>query len=113
MGLYGIVAVNRNLLFSDFSTLDPMEIIEHPVDGILDLHSFRPAEAASVVEEYLRACAEHDIYEVKIIHGKGKGILRSIVHALLSRHPLVTHFTLDSGPSGWGATIVYIKRGRP
>jgi DNA-nicking Smr family endonuclease len=88
-----------------------MDIIEHPVDGVIDLHTFRPEEAVSVVDEYLRACTEQHIHDVKIIHGKGKGALRSTVHALLSRHPLVADFTLDSGPSGWGATIVYLKKG--
>jgi DNA-nicking Smr family endonuclease len=87
-----------------------MDFIEHPVDGVIDLHTFRPEDAASVVEEYLRACAEQHIYDVKIIHGKGKGALRNTVHALLSRHPLVADFTLDSCPSGWGATIVYLKK---
>ena len=87
-----------------------MDIIEHPVDGVIDLHTFRPEDAASVVEEYLRSCSEQHIHDVKIIHGKGKGALRSTVHALLSRHPLVAGFTLDSGPSGWGATIVRLKR---
>jgi len=88
-----------------------MDIIEHPADGIIDLHTFRPEEAASVVDEYLRACAEQHIHDVKIIHGKGKGALRSTVHALLSRHPLVADFTLDGGPSSWGATLVRLKRG--
>jgi len=87
-----------------------MDIIEHPVDGVIDLHTFRPEEAASVVDEYLRACSEQQIHDVKIIHGKGKGALRSTVHALLSRHPLVADFTLDGGPSGWGATIVHLKK---
>ena len=88
-----------------------MDIIEHPIDGILDLHAFRPKDAASVVDEYLMVCAERHIYEVKIIHGKGKGELRRTVHALLAKHPLVADFTLDSGSSGWGATIVYLKTG--
>jgi DNA-nicking Smr family endonuclease len=87
-----------------------MDIIEYPVDGVIDLHTFRPADAASVVDEYLRSCSERHIQDVKIIHGKGKGALRSTIHALLSRHPLVADFTLDSGPSGWGATVVRLKR---
>jgi DNA-nicking Smr family endonuclease len=87
-----------------------MDIIEHPVDGVIDLHTFRPEEAASVVDEYLMACAEQYIHDLKIIHGKGKGALRDTIHALLSRHPLVADFTLDGGPSGWGATIVHLKK---
>jgi DNA-nicking Smr family endonuclease len=86
------------------------EFVELPIDGFLDLHAFRPEDAASVVDEYLRACLEKGIYEVKIIHGKGKGVLRRTVHALLQKHPLVANFSLDSGPSTWGATIVRLKR---
>ncbi|MBN1105923.1 MAG: Smr/MutS family protein [Deltaproteobacteria bacterium] len=82
---------------------------ELPIDGILDLHTFRPQDVASVVEEYLRACAEKGIPDVKIIHGKGKGALRRTVHAVLERHPLVLDFSLDGGPSGWGATIARMK----
>jgi dsDNA-specific endonuclease/ATPase MutS2 len=66
-----------------------------------------------VVDEYLQACAEKGIFEVRIIHGKGKGELRRTVHALLARHPLVVQFALDSGPSGWGATVVYLKKQLP
>jgi DNA-nicking Smr family endonuclease len=86
------------------------ELIELPIDGSIDLHAFRPEDAASVVDEYLRACLEKGIYEVRIIHGKGKGVLRRTVHSLLQKHPLVANFTLDSGPSTWGATIVRLKR---
>jgi DNA-nicking Smr family endonuclease len=88
-----------------------MEEIHVPIDGLLDLHTFAPGEATSVVEEYLRACLEEGIHEVRIVHGKGKGILRRTVHALLERHPLVVDFHLDSGPSGWGATVVHLRPG--
>jgi DNA-nicking Smr family endonuclease len=91
------------------------DIIHIPVDGVLDLHTFNPREVASLVEEYLSACLEKDIYEVRIIHGKGKGVLRRTVHALLENHPLVLEFKLDTGPSSWGSTTVRLKtkRGRP
>jgi DNA-nicking Smr family endonuclease len=87
----------------------PPDEIELPIEGELDLHTFRPNEAASVVDEYLRACAEKGIYEVRIIHGKGKGALLRTVHSLLQRHPSVMDFGLDTGPSGWGATVVRLK----
>jgi len=86
------------------------EPIQIPIDGILDLHAFAPKDASSVVEEYLRECLEKGIYEVKIIHGKGRGVLRRTIHTLLEKHPKVSHFKLDSGPSSWGATLVYLRR---
>ena len=86
-----------------------MDEIHLPIDGVLDLHMFSPKDATSVVDEYLRACIEKDIYDVRIIHGKGKGVLRRTVHALLERHPDVLEFRIDSGPSSWGATIVRLK----
>ena len=86
-----------------------MEETHIPIDGNLDLHTFSPRDAGSVVEEYLYVCHEKGILDVRIIHGKGRGVLRRTVHALLERHPLVLGFRLDSGPSGWGATIVRLK----
>lgn len=88
-----------------------MDEIRLPIDGILDLHTFAPGDAASVVDEYLRACQEEGIREVRIIHGKGKGVLRRKVHGLLTNHPLVLDFRLDSGPSSWGATLVRLRPG--
>lgn len=89
--------------------IEDHEVIHLPIDGVLDLHAFNPKDVASVVDEYLKACAEKDINEVRIIHGKGKGVLRRTVHALLKKHPLVLDFKLDSGPSSWGASIVRLK----
>ena len=86
------------------------EAIHVPIDGTLDLHMFAPQETDDLVEEYLRACLERGILEVRIIHGKGRGILRRKVHSLLERHPLVEDFRLDGGPSGWGATIARLKK---
>jgi len=80
-----------------------------PIDGVIDLHTFAPHEASDAVDEYLNVCAQKGIPEVKIIHGKGKGILRRTVEAALEKHPLVRSFRQDPGPSGWGATIVFLK----
>ena len=86
------------------------EPIHIPIDGTLDLHMFAPGETGDLVEEYLWACMERGIREVRIIHGKGRGVLRRKVHSLLERHPMVENFRLDSGPSGWGATIARLKK---
>ena len=87
------------------------ETLELPINGILHLHTFDPKDAASVVEEYLEACLERKIYQVRIIHGKGKGVLRRIVESVLRKHPRVEAFGLDSGPSSWGATLVTLRPG--
>lgn len=84
-------------------------IVRISIDGILDLHLFQPRDAASVVDEYLRACLEKGIHDVRIIHGKGKGVLRRTINSLLKDHPLVAGFHLDTGPAGWGATLVHLK----
>jgi DNA-nicking Smr family endonuclease len=84
-----------------------------PIDGTLDLHAFRPADAADLVAEYLEACHRAGIRAVRIVHGKGAGALRRTVEAALRRHPLVAAFrTADEGAGGWGATLVDL-RGRP
>jgi DNA-nicking Smr family endonuclease len=88
--------------------IDP-EPVKIPIDGILDLHTFAPEEVSSLVEEYLRACLKEGIHDVRIIHGKGKGVLRRIVHARLEKDPHVLDFRLDAGPSGWGATLVRLR----
>jgi DNA-nicking Smr family endonuclease len=85
---------------------DIHDVIHIPINGVLDLHTFDPKEVASLVNEYLSACLEKEIYEVRIIHGKGKGVLRRTVHAVLEKHPAVVEIMLDTGPSSWGATIV-------
>ncbi len=87
------------------------EPVSIPIEGVLDLHTFSPKDVFSVVQEYLAACEEKGIFEVRIIHGKGKGVLRRQVHAILEKHPRVVDFGLDPGTSGWGATVVRLTHG--
>lgn len=82
-----------------------------PIDGTLDLHAFRPAEAADLVADWLEACAGAGLVEVRIVHGKGIGALRRTVEAALRRHPLVAGFrTAGEDAGGWGATLVTLRR---
>ena len=88
---------------------DP-ESIELPIDGTLDLHTFHPREVKELVPDYLSACQEKGILQVRIIHGKGTGALRRTVHAVLSRLPIVASFRLGGEGGGeWGATICFLR----
>ena len=83
-----------------------------PVEESLDLHTFSPRDVVSVVEEYLEAAAGKRYREVRLIHGKGKGVQRAAVRALLARHPLVAAFSdAPAEAGGWGATRVTLKPG--
>jgi len=84
--------------------------IEHPINGILDLHTFQPDEVKDLVPEYLAECRKRGILQVRIIHGKGTGTLRRTVRSILDKLPYVESFrTADEGSGGWGATIVTLR----
>jgi DNA-nicking Smr family endonuclease len=86
---------------------EPMQL---PIDGVLDLHTFRPRDVKPLVLDYLVECRARRILRVRIIHGKGIGQLRETVHKLLEKHPDVTEFHLASEHfGGWGATIVHLQ----
>ena len=86
------------------------EPIVLPIDGILDLHAFRPAEIASLIPDYLVECRKRGLIHIRIIHGKGTGTLRRLVHAQLARIDYVTDFRLGDTTSGsWGVTLVTIQ----
>jgi len=83
-----------------------MEPVELPIDGVLDLHTFRPADVKGVVTDYLAECRARGILEVRIIHGKGIGQLRQTVHSILAKHPHVISFALaGEAYGGSGATF--------
>jgi len=91
--------------------MDEEEILDFPIDGVLDLHTFRPGEVKDLIADYLAECQKRGILSVRIIHGKGTGSLRRLVHSVLGRLPEVSSFRLagtDGG--GWGATLVELKR---
>lgn len=87
--------------------MDPSGPVYLPIDGTLDLHAFSPKDLKTLIPDYLEECRRKGIFEVRIIHGKGRGDLRRSVQAILGRLAYVTSFRL-AGPDGgtWGATLV-------
>jgi DNA-nicking Smr family endonuclease len=84
--------------------------VELPIDGVLDLHTFQPKDVKDLVPVYLDECRRRGIEFVRIIHGKGTGTLRRIVHGLLERHPHVLEYkNADNPAGGWGATEIRLQ----
>jgi DNA-nicking Smr family endonuclease len=81
-----------------------------PFEDVLDLHAFAPKDIASVVEEYLEECRKAGFRQVRLIHGRGKGVQKQIIRALLEKHPHVLSFKDAPAESGgWGATVVELR----
>ncbi|HAR35747.1 MAG TPA: DNA mismatch repair protein MutS [Acidobacteria bacterium] len=87
------------------------EPVEMPIDGVLDLHPFRPQEVKELINDYIEECLKRGIYDLRLIHGKGAGTLKAIVHSVLKKHPAVASFKdADLTAGGWGATEVVLKK---
>ena len=92
------------------NTLNPDDPVQLPIEDSLDLHSFLPRDVRSVVDEYLRAAHARGFREVRLIHGRGIGVQRRIVHAVLRDHPVVARFAdAPEERGGRGATIVQLR----
>jgi len=86
-------------------------VVKIPIEDWIDLHTFSSKEIPYLLEDYLMECEKKGFTEVRIIHGKGKGVQRNIVHSFLKKSPLVESFRdapLEAG--SWGATIVFLKK---
>ena len=89
-----------------------MEPVKIPIEDIIDLHTFRPKDVPDLLEDYFSACIDKGIFSVRVIHGKGKGILKKRVQEILSKNPMVESFRDASpGAGGWGASMVELKKG--
>ncbi|GBC64104.1 DNA mismatch repair protein MutS [Desulfonema ishimotonii] len=83
------------------------EIVRMPIEDVLDLHTFRPEEVPDLLNDYFAECVQAGIFSVRVIHGRGKGVLKKRVRSLLKKNPLVRAFQeAPAEAGGWGATIV-------
>lgn len=91
-------------------TDEPDQPVSLPITGDLDLHMFRPADVKPLLDDYFAECRQRGIGRVRIVHGKGTGTLRKIVHTHLRHTPGIAGFVQgDERSGGWGATIVTLK----
>ena len=89
---------------------DPIDdAIEIPITDTLDLHPFRPAEVRDVAREYLMEAQARGFRQVRLIHGRGIGVQREGIRAMLASLDLVTDFhDADASGGGWGSTVVLL-----
>jgi len=85
---------------------DPVRV---PIEDAIDLHAFSPRDIISVVDEYLRAARAAGFTQVRLIHGRGKGVQRAEIQRLLRDHTLVDQYW-DAPESHLGATLVRLRR---
>lgn len=92
---------------------DPEKPVELVIDGVLDLHPFRPQDLKPLIHAYFEACQEKGITQVLLIHGKGTGAIRKSVQSILKKHPeVVEQRVAEEKDGGWGATWAMLsKRG--
>jgi DNA-nicking Smr family endonuclease len=89
---------------------EPEGAVLIPITGELDLHAFAPRDIPSVVEDYLEACRERGLLEVRLVHGRGKGVQRAVVQRVLRSLPEVEAFgDAPPGSGAWGATLVRLR----
>ena len=85
-----------------------MNVFTVPIEDQIDLHTFRPKDVPSLLQEYFQACVQANIFSVRVIHGKVQGILKKMVHSQLAKNPYVRSYR-DSDSGGWGATLVALQ----
>lgn len=87
------------------------EPVRIEITGELDLHIFQPHEVGELLVDYLSECRQIGLLNVRVIHGKGTGALRTGVHEKLARMEIVEAVTWPASAQtgGWGATWVRLK----
>ena len=80
--------------------------VEIPITDALDLHPFRPEEIRDVALEYLSEARRRGFRQVRLIHGRGIGMQRANVQAMLRSLDFVQNFWDDAS---LGATVVLLS----
>lgn len=87
------------------------DAVKMEIDGVLDLHAFQPQQVKSLVLDYMEECKKRGIHDIRIVHGKGKGVLKEVVWSVLKECEMVDDFWQDPHyPGSWGATMVRLKK---
>lgn len=81
-------------------------MFEIPIEESLDLHAFLPRDVRDVALEYLVAARERGFREVRLIHGRGRGVQRANIQRMLETLDFVERFWDDAH---LGATIVVLR----
>lgn len=88
-----------------------MEPVKIPIEDVIDLHTFKPKDVPDLLKDYFSACIDKGIFSVRVIHGKGKGLLKKRVQEILSGNTMVESFRdAPQEAGGWGATLVELKK---
>ncbi|MFN3325165.1 MAG: Smr/MutS family protein [Bryobacteraceae bacterium] len=89
---------------------DELNPVRIPVTDVFDLHSVPPRDVADVVEAYLEEAHRLGLRALRIIHGRGIGVQRAAVRAILEKTPFVESYSdAPAEAGGWGATIVTLR----
>ena len=89
---------------------DGGEVVQVPIEDAFDLHPYRPADVLRMVDAYLDAALEKGLTEVRLIHGRGKGVQRARVHGFLEQDPRVVRWQeAPAHRGGWGATLAWLR----
>jgi DNA-nicking Smr family endonuclease len=96
---------------NDDEPFDPEAPIEIPITDVLDLHPFRPGEIRDVARDYLMEAHARGFQQVRLIHGRGIGVQRERIRALLETLDFVEAFhDADASGGGWGSTVILLKQ---
>ena len=86
------------------------EPIRIPITDVFDLHSVPPRDVQAVVEAYLEEAQKLGLKALRIIHGRGIGVEREMVRAVLARSEFVAWYgDAPAEAGGWGATIATLR----